>query len=94
MNQRLVLAQLPRISEKLLQRLEEIGVNDILRDTRRFPELNEIQQRVRDCVVNGTLYLDKEIKNELGKLIYPINLWILKFSIRHCPYTSEPDHMK
>ena len=67
------ISQLPRISEKLLQRLEEIGVNDILEIPADFSELNEIQQRVRDCVVNGTLYLDKEIKNELGKLIYPIH---------------------
>ena len=67
------ISQLPRISEKLLQRLEEIGVNDILEIPADFSELNEMQQRVRDCVVNDTLYLDKEIKNELGKLIYPIH---------------------
>jgi len=65
--------QLPRITENLLQRLEEIGVNDILEIPADFSELNEIQQRVRDCVVNNTLYLDKEIKNELGKLVYPFH---------------------
>jgi hypothetical protein len=57
----------------LLQRLEEIGVNDILEIPADFSELNEIQQRVRDCVVNDTLYLDEEIKNELGKLVYPVH---------------------
>jgi len=67
------ISQLPRISEKLLQRLEAIGVNDILEIPADFSELNEIQQRVRDCVVNNTLYLDKEIKKELSKLVYPVH---------------------
>ena len=67
------ISQLPRITEKLLQRLEEMGVNDILEIPADFSELNEIQQRVRDCVVNDTLYLDKEIKNELNKLVYPVH---------------------
>jgi hypothetical protein len=67
------ISQLPRISEKSLQRLEEIGVSDILEIPADFSELNEIQQRVRDCVVNNTLYLDKEIKNELSKLVYPVH---------------------
>jgi hypothetical protein len=53
--------------------LEEIGVNDILEIPADFSELNEIQQRVRDCVVNDSLYLDKEIKNELSKLVYPVH---------------------
>ncbi len=67
------ISQLPRISEKLLQRLEDIGVNDILEIPADFSELNEIQQRVRDCVVNNTLYLDKGIKKELSKLVYPVH---------------------
>jgi hypothetical protein len=53
--------------------LEEIGVNDILQIPADFSELNEIQQRVRDCVVNNAVYLNKEIKNELSSLVYPVH---------------------
>jgi hypothetical protein len=67
------ISQLPRISEKLLQRFEDIGVNDILQIPADFSELNEIQQRVHDCVVNNTLYLDKKVKMELSSLIYPVH---------------------
>ena len=67
------ISQLPRISEKLLQRFEDIGVNDILQIPADFSELNEIQQRVHDCVVNNSLYLDKEVNAELSRLVYPVH---------------------
>ncbi|MFH0897115.1 MAG: DUF2779 domain-containing protein, partial [Candidatus Bathyarchaeota archaeon] len=65
--------QLPRISEKLLQALGDDGINDIRSIPDNFTGLNALQQRVRDCLVNDIMYLDKGIQIELSQLVYPIH---------------------
>lgn len=66
-------SQLPRASQKLLFLLEEAGIEDIRDIAPGFSELNELQRRVRDCVVNNQGYLDPRLAEELGKLEHPIH---------------------
>ncbi|MCX5999588.1 MAG: DUF2779 domain-containing protein [Chloroflexi bacterium] len=65
--------QLPRASRNLLSLLEEVGVEDIRDIATDFVGLNELQQRVRDCVVDNQVYLDPAISNVFEGLEYPIH---------------------
>jgi len=65
--------QLPRASRNLLSLLEEVGVEDIRDIATDFVGLNELQQRVRDCVVDNQVYLDPTISDVFEGLEYPIH---------------------
>jgi len=64
---------LPRAGKKLLQSLADAGIDDIRDIPAGFTGLNEIQQRVRDCVTNGCTYLDRHALSELDQLKYPVH---------------------
>jgi len=66
-------SQLPRANEKLLQMLEEAGIEDIQAIPSDFSGLNEMQQRVRDCVAGNRVYLDGALAASLGQLEYPVH---------------------
>jgi len=66
-------SQLPRASQKLLLSLEEAGIEDIRDIAIDFGELNELQQRVRDCVVNNDVFFNPALHKELATLEYPIH---------------------
>lgn len=65
--------QLPRASQKLLDLLEEEGIEDIRDIPADFPSLNATQQRVRDCVVSSRVYVNPELARALAQLEYPIH---------------------
>ena len=65
--------QLPRASQKLLDLLEEEGIEDIRDIPEDFPSLNATQQRVRDCVVNSHVHVNPELARALAQLEYPIH---------------------
>ena len=67
------ISQLPRANEKLLRRFEEAGIEDIRDIAMDFVELNELQRRVRDCVVNNETYFNPSCQKELAKLEFPIH---------------------
>ena len=66
-------SQLPRASERLLLSLEEAGIEDIRDIAADFGELNELQRRVRDCVINNEAFLNPALHKELATLEYPIH---------------------
>ena len=66
-------SQLPRASQKLLLLLEEAGIADIRDIAADFAELNELQRRVRDCVVDNRVHFDPTLAESLGELEYPIH---------------------
>lgn len=66
-------SELPRAGEKLLQLLEEAGIEDIRDIPAGYPGLNQIQQRVCDCVANDRIYVDPTLARELDRLEYPIH---------------------
>jgi CRISPR/Cas system-associated exonuclease Cas4 (RecB family) len=65
--------QLPKASQKLLSLLKERGIEDIREIDPGFAGLNEMQRRVRDCVVNNRVYLNPAIRRELERLVYPVH---------------------
>lgn len=65
--------QLPRATQKLLARLEAAGIEDIRDIPWGFVGLNPLQQRARDCVVDGRPYLDPAVRGELESLEYPVH---------------------
>jgi len=65
--------QLPRVDKEVLAALTAAGIEDIRDIPIDFSRLNATQQRVRDCVVNNRIYLDKDIVGELNQLEYPIH---------------------
>lgn len=66
-------SDLPRASQKLLALLEAAGVEDIRDIDSDFVGLNEMQQRVRDCVVDNRVYLDAAIRDVLEGVEYPVH---------------------
>jgi len=66
-------SQLPRASQKLLLLLEEAGVEDIRDIAPGFSDLNELQRRVRDCVVSNRAYLDQDLADVLAEVDWPIH---------------------
>ncbi len=66
-------SQLPRASQKLLLQLEEAGIRDIREIPTYFSGLSEIQRRVRDCVVDNRVHLDRSLADSLAQLEYPIH---------------------
>jgi len=66
-------SQLPRASQKLLLLLEEAGIDDIHNIPAGFSELNELQRRVRDCVVSNRVYIDQDLADTLAELEPPIH---------------------
>ena len=66
-------SHLPRATEKLLSALEEAGIEDIREIPAGFPGLNATQQRVRDCLVGNSVYLDPLLPRMLEQLKYPIH---------------------
>ena len=67
------ISQLPRITDKLTAALEVAGIADIRDIPAGFEGLNDIHQRVRDCIVNDRIFLDDQIKIELAALQYPVH---------------------
>ncbi len=65
--------ELPKASQKLLALLEAAGIRDIREIDPGFAGLNEVQRRVRDCVVNNRSYLNPAIHRQLGRLEYPVH---------------------
>ena len=65
--------QLPLAREKLYRSLDKAGIDDIKSIPADFPGLNTIQKRVRHCVVNDCIYLDRELTNQLEHLEFPIH---------------------
>ena len=65
--------QLPWASQKLLQSLEEAGIEDIRDIPAGFGGLNTLQRRIRDCVVNGRFHLDPQLPEALQQLEYPVH---------------------
>ena len=66
-------SQLPRANQKLLLMLEEAGIEDIRAIPADFSGLNELQQRVRDCVAGNRVHLDGALAASLGQLEYPVH---------------------
>lgn len=66
-------SQLPRATQKLLARLEAVGIQDIRDIPSDFAGLNPLQQRVRDCVVGNRIYLNPMIRRHLERLEYPVH---------------------
>lgn len=67
------LTELPRISDNTLNLLNNIGITDISNIPTSFIALTDLQKRVRDAVVGGLPFFDKQIKEELSKLAFPIH---------------------
>lgn len=65
--------QLPRAREKLFRSLDEAGIDDIRSISADFSGLSELQKRVRDCVVNDHVYLDKALAKTLEQLEHPVH---------------------
>ncbi len=65
--------QLPRATERLLALLAERGIEDIRDIDADFAGLNQLQQRVRDSVVNNRPYLNPAIRRELAGLKPPVH---------------------
>jgi CRISPR/Cas system-associated exonuclease Cas4 (RecB family) len=65
--------QLPRASQSLLALLEAAGIEDIRDIDAGFAGLNQLQRRVRDCVVSNRVYLNPAIRRELAGLEYPVH---------------------
>jgi hypothetical protein len=63
--------QLPNARAKLLTALAEAGIDDICDIPDDFDGLNPLQQRVRDCVVNGCVYMGPHLNEELVRIEYP-----------------------
>ncbi|MFA5055599.1 MAG: DUF2779 domain-containing protein [Dehalococcoidia bacterium] len=64
--------QLPGAREKLLRVLAEAGVDDIRNIPNDFIGLNPLQQRVRDCVVDGCVFMGPELSGQLAGIQYPV----------------------
>ncbi|MBT3363119.1 MAG: DUF2779 domain-containing protein [Chloroflexi bacterium] len=67
------LLQLPRVGKKVLAALDAAGIEDIRDIPVDFPGLNATQQRVRDCVVNNRVHIERDISEELRRLEFPIH---------------------
>ncbi len=65
--------QLPRASAGLLDRLAEAGIRDIGDIPAAFPGLSELQQRVRQCVSSGQIYVEPGLKAALNGVTYPVH---------------------
>lgn len=65
--------ELPRVSDNILQSLKELGIKDISKIPPDFNGLTEIQQRVRDAVVDGEAFFDPLIREELKKFVFPVH---------------------
>ena len=65
--------QLPRASAGLLDRLAEAGIRDIGDVPAAFPGLSELQQRVRQCVSSGQIYVEPGLKAALNGVTYPVH---------------------
>ena len=67
------IGQLPRARQGLLETLKEAGIEDIRDIPDNFLGLNDLQKRVRDCVVHNRFYLDSQLAVVLQQLDYPIH---------------------
>lgn len=65
--------QLPGARQELLDSLEAAGVEDIRAIPADFPGLNPLQLRVRNCVVNNWMFLDRNLPKTLKALEYPVH---------------------
>ncbi|RLB80935.1 MAG: DUF2779 domain-containing protein [Deltaproteobacteria bacterium] len=64
--------QLSGITQKKLDQLEELGIEDIRNIPGSFP-LSEIQERIRNCVASGADFIAPEITGELMDVQYPVH---------------------
>jgi len=65
--------QLPGAGQELFDALGESGIGDIRAIPADFPGLNPLQQRVRNCVANNWMYLDRNLSKTLKALEYPVH---------------------
>ncbi len=66
------IAHLPRLHITKRALLEEMGVEEI-HDIPEDFELNEVQSRVRDCVMTGDDWASSELKGALEDIKYPVH---------------------
>jgi predicted RecB family nuclease len=64
--------QLNGITKEKLESLETLGVQDIRDIPSSFP-LDDIQSRIRSCVIKGEEYLSPELGSELKDVAYPVH---------------------
>lgn len=64
--------QLPGARVEFLGALKAAGVTDIAEIFSGFPGLSHVQQRVRDSVVSGEPYVDKNLEAALSEVEYPL----------------------
>ena len=64
--------RLSGISQDRLLELADMGIVDI-RDIPGSFRLNQIQQRIRSCVINQEEYIAAELESELNDVVYPIH---------------------
>ena len=64
---------LPRAGARLLDALRALEIEDIRDIPDGFDGLSELQERVRDCVRDGTIFADPELGRQLRSLKYPIH---------------------
>ena len=60
------------ISRKKMAELESQGVRDIKDIPVSFP-LSDLQDRIRNCVINNQAYVSPNLKDELKDMVYPIH---------------------
>ena len=64
--------QLSGIGQNKLDELEGMGIYDICEIPEEF-SLTALQERIRDCAVNGKPYIARELKDELEDVEFPVH---------------------
>jgi len=64
--------QLSGITQKKLDRLDELEIEDIRDIPNSFP-LSKIQERIRDCTVRGAVYAAPQLAPDLMDVQYPVH---------------------
>jgi predicted RecB family nuclease len=64
--------QLSGATQKKIDQLEELGIEDIRDIPDSFP-LTQVQQRIRDCAVSGAVYAAPELTATLAHVQYPVH---------------------
>src|SRR5690606_33099088 len=63
---------LPRVTQKILDGLYEMGIERISEIPDDFVGLNKTQQTVRECVRANTRFVSDKIFSEIKKLSFPL----------------------
>jgi hypothetical protein len=67
------IGDLPRLTSRLRQALEEAGIEDIRHIPEDFEGLSELQRRVRACVLEQAHYVSPDLKEKLAGARFPIH---------------------